>query len=295
MEYARRSIPSISGLIAFEATARHLSFSRAADDLALTQGAVSKRVRQLETVLGLELLARNGNQVCLTDVGQAYLGHVRKLLRQLQASTEEIRSGVPDKVTIRVAVPSAFASRWLVPRLATLSDAFPEHTVDLLAACSPEDPELAGVDCAIFDGRSLWWDADATLLASSAHIVVASPDYAMDRQMTTPQQLLQASLLRCNRTPAMWQEWFAATGHNGMVSESLGFEDIEVAIDAALQGLGVAIVPQLLVSRDLESGRLRSLFPDRPFKQCEYFLLIPQHSQGCEVVGAFGDWLASVH
>ena len=113
----------MSGLIAFEATARHLSFSRAADDLALTQGAVSKRVRQLEAVLGFQLLVRNTNQVCLTEVGENYLTHVRRLLQQLQASTEDIRATARGKVTIRVAVPAVFATRWLVPLLTGFTEA----------------------------------------------------------------------------------------------------------------------------------------------------------------------------
>lgn len=295
MEYARRTIPSISGLIAFEATARHLSFSRAANDLALTQGAVSKRVRQLETVVGFQLLARNTNQVCLTEVGRAYLGHVRKLLRQLQASSEELRASAEGKVTIRVAAPSVFASRWLIPRLASLPVAFSGHTIDVLAVPSPDNVELADVDCAIVDGHSPWRDADARVLASSPHIVVASPAYALEHRITTPQQLSRSQLLRCNRAPAMWPEWFAETGHNGVVAESLGFDDMQVAIDAALEGLGVALVPEMLVAKDIESGRLRSLFPDRPFKCRQYFLLIPQRSYGCEIVRTFGDWLTRVH
>ena len=281
----------MSGLIAFEATARHLSFSRAAEDLALTQGAVSKRVRQLETVLGFQLLVRNTNQVCLTDVGENYLAHVKRLLRQVQVSTEDIRATARGKVTIRVSVPSVFAIRWLVPRMTGFSLSFPDHAVNLLCDCSHDDPRHLDADCAIFDGHSPMRDAQTIQLASSPYVVVASPDYLDGHDVATAQELSRLNLLRCNRTPEMWADWFAATGHNDVVVESASFDDLGVVIEAALCGHGVALLPQLLVAAEIGSGRLLDLFPQRPFRSSQYVLSIPQRSQGSDALARWGNWL----
>jgi LysR family glycine cleavage system transcriptional activator len=293
MEYPRRSIPSVSGLIAFEATARHLSFSRAAEELALTQGAVSKRVRQLETVLGFQLLVRNTNQVCLTEIGQKYLGDAKDLLRQLHSSTEDIRASARGVDGIRVAVPTAFAARWLVPRLSGFSRAHPNCSINILSPGSPEDPRYAQADCVVFDGLSPWRDAHSTVLATGSYIVVASADYACKSRPMSPRQLVDRPLLACNRTPDLWQRWFDAAGLAKPPLDTFRFDDLAPLIEATLAGLGAALLPDFLISEDIRNGRLRRLFPESSFGQVQYRLAVqPSHHRAS--VQDFVEWLANL-
>lgn len=291
MEFPRRSIPSVSGLIAFEATARHLSFSRAAEELALTQGAVSKRVRQLETVLGFQLLVRNTNQVCLTEIGQKYLCDAKNLLRQLHSSTEDIRASARGVDAVRIAVPTAFATRWLVPRLAGFSRAYPNCSVNILTPGSPDDPRSTQADCVVFDGQGPWRDAPSTVLATGSYLVVASADYANKSGAMSPRHLVERPLLACNRTPDLWQRWFDAAGLAETPLDTFRFDDLAPLIEAALAGLGAALLPVFLISEDIRSGRLRRLLPETRFGQAQYRLAV-QPGDHRAVVRNFVDWLA---
>lgn len=294
MEYVRRLIPSISGLIAFEATARHLSFSRAAEDLALTQGAVSKRVRQLEGVLGFQLLVRDTNQVCLTEVGQAYLAHVKKMLGQLQNSMEDIRVAARGNATLRVAVPAAFAGRWLMPRLASVSNPLPGLVLSLVSFSASDDPRLADVDCAISDERLPWRDAQVTSLQSSPNVAVASPRCRGISTAHGPQLLARTRLLRFSRNPERWSEWFAAAGFSGEIAEGDSFDDLGVMLQAAVHGVGTALLPRLLVADEIREGRLVELFPavSEVTRRTQYALSVPQRSQGSGAVAMFRQWLS---
>lgn len=294
MEYPRRSIPSVSGLIAFEATARHLSFSRAAEELALTQGAVSKRVRQLETVLGLQLLLRNTNQVYLTDIGQTYLRHAKKLLRQLHTSTEDIRAVARGMDAVRIAVPTAFANCWLVPRLTGFSQAFPHCSVNVLSVASLNDARLAEVDCVICDGRAPWGDAHSSVLASGPHVVVASAGYMRNVGHLTPRSLAGMPLLVCNRAPDLWSQWFAAAG--SMMDQpvnDISFDDVAVMIEATLAGHGVALLPEFLVADDIRSGRLRVLFPENRLGLVQYHLAVQPGRRGLASVQNLIRWITN--
>lgn len=293
MEYPRRSIPSVSGLIAFESTARHLSFSRAAEELALTQGAVSKRVRQLETVLGFQLLLRNTNQVCLTEIGQIYLGHARKLLRQLHTSTEDIRASARGMDAIRIATPTAFAVRWLVPKLTGFSQAFPHCTLNLLSIDSLDDPRLAEIDCVVCDGRSPWHEAHMSVLASGPNVVVASAGYVRDIGHITLRQLAGMPTLTCNRTPDLWPQWFAAAGLMDQPLNDIRFDDLAVMIEATLAGHGAALVPEFLVADDIRSGRLRVLFPESRFGQVQYHLAVQPSRRSLSPVQNLIRWITS--
>ncbi|MBX3583319.1 MAG: LysR family transcriptional regulator [Rhizobiaceae bacterium] len=292
MDYPRRSIPSVSGLIAFEATARHLSFSRAAEELALTQGAVSKRVRQLEAVLGFQLLLRNTNQVCLTDIGQRYLGDAVDLLRQLHNSTEDIRASARGMEAIRIAAPTAFAIRWLMPKMIGFSHAFPNCLINIVSLSSPDDPKVVDADCLVFDGQTPWRDSYSTTLVSGSYTVVASASYTSNARSLSPRHLANSPLLGCNQTPDLWQRWFSTAGLSEPPQESARFDDLAVLIEATLVGQGVALLPDFLIADDIRTGRLRRLFPDSTFGRIEYNLAVrPSHQRAS--VQAFVDWLDS--
>lgn len=293
MEFPRRSIPSVSGLIAFEATARHLSFSRAAEELALTQGAVSKRVRQLETVLGFQLLVRNTNQVCLTEIGQKYLCDAKNLLRQLHSSTEDIRASARGVDAVRIAAPTAFATRWLVPRLAGFSRAYPNCSVNVLSPGSADDLRFAQADCVVFDGQAPWRDAHSTVLTTGSYLVVASADHANKSMVVSPRQLVDRPLLSCNRTPDLWQRWFDAAGLTEPPLDKFRFDDVAPLIEAAMAGLGTALLPDFLIREEIRGGRLRRLFPEIAFGQAQYRLAVqPSHHRAS--VRNFVDWLTKL-
>lgn len=294
--YPRRSVPSVSGLIAFEATGRHLSFSRAAEELALTQGAVSKRVRQLETVLGLQLLLRSTNQVHLTESGKSYLIRARDLLRQLHMSTEDVRAVARGGETVRIAAPTDFASRWLVPRLTGFLEAFPQCSVNVVSAASLNEAHLGQVECIICEGEreGPWRDAHRKVLASGPNVVVASADYLQGVNHITPRLLDGMPLLVCNREPDLWQQWFAKFGlmMDQPVNE-IRFDDMAVIVEATLAGHGFSLLPEFLVAEEVRSGRLRIFFPESGLGLVQYKLAIQHGRAQLPSVQNLVHWLAN--
>ncbi len=257
----RRAVPSISGLIAFEATARHLSFSRAAHELTLTQGAVSKRVRQLENVLGITLLARSRHQVVLTEPGKRYLTDVRRLLGEIQAATTSLQAG-SRRPGITLAAPREIASYWLMPRLSSFQTLCPEIDVNLMFSRPSEGPtQSAGFECAIHcvNGGSVNPPYDALFPEELAP--VAAPQFIADHRITTPAALMATPLILQNRRHNQWRDWFAALGLRAEHAlEGNSHDCMSLVLEAALNGHGVALVP-VQIARDLVAeGRLRIVF-----------------------------------
>jgi LysR family glycine cleavage system transcriptional activator len=249
-------IPSIAALRTFEAASRHMSFTKAAEELHVTQSAVSRQVAQTEEYLGLLLFQRVRKRLVLTEAGQQYAGAVRKALEQMQAATVALR-GHKGGGTLNIATGAAFATRWLIPRLARFNQSRPDIVVTLSTRDIPFDLEREGFDAAFHFGSSDWPGVVAEPLGGGVS-VVCSPEYLAGRHpLRTAGDLRHHVLLQHTRRPDQWRHWFEAAGVTG-VDPWVGprFEHYYMVTQAVLAHLGFGLVPTLLVQDDLVSGRL---------------------------------------
>jgi LysR family glycine cleavage system transcriptional activator len=287
-----RQIPPLNALRAFEAVARHLSFTGAADELGVTQGAVSQQVKKLEAHLGLLMFRRVHQGLLLTDAGQTYLPVVRDAFDGLALGTRNMQSRERGGV-LTVSVSAGFATKWLVPRSHRFYERHPE--IDLRISTSQEHVNFArgDVDLAVRHGDGIWPDLDAVCLMAENVFPVCSPALA-DKPggLKAPIDLRHHTLLRSWR-PDYWPTWFAAAGAAGAVDSTRGpaFNDHSNAIQAAIDGQGVALGRTALVGDDLLAGRLV-----RPFERVipadiAYWIVCPKGTAGRPKIVAFRDWL----
>ncbi|MBV7537522.1 transcriptional regulator GcvA [Duganella sp. sic0402] len=246
-------LPPLPALRAFDAAARHLSISRAADELYLTHGAVSHQIKNLEAQLGVRLIARHGRGIVLTPSGAAFSAKLGVALAQLESAVAEIRPAAagPLKIT---ALPS-FAARWLVPRLPDFRARHPEIELHLHTAHALADFARDGVDLAIRYGQGAWPGATAEKLMDEELVPVCSPDFNHGQPPQTPQEILRAPLLR--DTHVRWANWFAEMGMAVREPKNtFVYTDSGLLVQAAVAGQGVALARAVLARDDLAAGSL---------------------------------------
>ncbi len=287
-----RQIPPLNALRAFEAVARHLSFTGAADELGVTQGAVSQQVKKLEAHLGLLMFRRVHQGLLLTDAGQTYLPVVRDAFDGLALGTRNLQSRERGGV-LTVSVCAGFATKWLVPRSHRFYERHPE--IDLRISTSQEHINFArgDVDLAVRHGDGNWSDLDAVCLMAENVFPVCSPALVEEPGgLNAPADLRHHTLLRSWR-PDYWPRWFAAAGAAGAVDTTRGpaFNDHSNAVQAAIDGQGVALGRTALVGDDLLAGRLvRPFVPVVP-ADIAYWIVCPKGTAGRPKIVAFRDWL----
>lgn len=277
----RRRLPSLQALQCFEAAARHQSFSRAAQELALTQSAVSRQVAALESFLGVKLFRRSQHGMALTPAGADYARQVRQRLDALERDAVDLmgRRGHGDRVTL-AAVPT-FATRWLIPRLPRLVAQQPELLVHLETRTRPFLFADSGIDAALWAGTpqqlQQWAGTQATHLMDEEVVPVCSPRWLPQGRAVTPSELAKLPLLQASTRPEAWRRWFEAQGVQAP-SPMAGprYELFSMQAAAAIAGLGVALMPTLLVQEELASGALVVACPCPLKGERAYYLVQPQ-------------------
>jgi len=246
-------LPPFLTLTALEAAARHRSYSRAARELFVTHGAVSQQIRKLEDELGAPLFVRQGNSMIPTATGQRLADQVTAALATLHAGVDEARLATRGPLVISSG--AAFASRWLVPRLARLAAETGEPDLIVRADDRIADLTTDGVDIALRFGRGPWPGVEACALMIDRIFPVCSPDFLARHPLQTPRDLLDVPLLRYIGRP--WSVWLTAMGVDETPrQQGLGFEDTALMLDTAAHGVGVALARSGLAERDLREGRL---------------------------------------
>lgn len=293
----RRKIPSLQALACFEAAARHESYTRAAQELALTQGAVSRQITALEEFLGQALFRRTRHGVALTERGRDYCAQVAPRLQALEQDTLDAMSGQGSGGSLHLAVVPTFAARWLVPRLPALRAAHPTVTVHLESATRPFLFSGTPFDAALVALTPLqvaqWAGTQATLLLPEHVLPVASPAL-LGSSSLTPQALADLPLLQQSTRPNAWREWFEAQGvHAPQALAGPRFEQFSMTTAAALAGLGVALAPALLVQEELARGTLVCACANPPAATLErsYYLITPQGQDARIPLRTFAAWL----
>ncbi|MBY5989129.1 LysR substrate-binding domain-containing protein [Roseovarius atlanticus] len=256
----RRRIPSNSMLIAFEAAARHGSFKEAASELLLTESAVSRQIARLETFLETKLFERKGNRVRLLPVGTKYAQEVGDSLARLERDSQRLMGQSPGTVDLEIGVLPTFATRWLIPRLGMFQNPFPHIRVNLAQRLDPFNLPASGFDAAIHFHDPAWAGLVIHPLLHEVLIPVCSPSLLSGTRNPPPLDDLPRVHRRQNAEA--WQIYAQETGqHLQNPLAGVRFDLHGMAIEAAMAGLGVALVPRTYVERDLAEGRLVTCWP----------------------------------
>ena len=283
-----RRFPPLSALRPFEAAARLESFSRAAEELHLTHGAVSHQVRALEEHLGAPLFARHGKRVALTAAGRTFAERVRGALDEIARAADALRARREDRLTVSV-LPS-FASRWLMPRLIRFMDAHPKIEVNVVATTALADFGADEVDIAVRFGIGPWPPLVCERFLDDEYFPVASPKMARVKALKAPGDLLHARIIREDRD--YWLQWFKAAGVpvEGPL-EGHSFNDSTFALQAATRGEGVALARRSIAYEDLERGTLKRLFDIAIASRERYWFVCPKETAEMAKVKAFKAWV----
>ena len=292
MNLPRSLLPSLAALQAFEASARHLSFTRAAEELNLSQGAISRQVAALEQSIGVTLFERVRQRIVLTQAGTAYADDVRETLGRLSAATLNAIAFKGTSGSLELAILPTFGTRWLIPRLPDFSQRHPEVTLNFSTRIVPFDFSREPLDAAIHFGDAVWPGAIMHRLMGETIIPVASPALIARLGIVSPEDVLKAPLLRQATRPRAWGEWFAAQGLDPeRALNGPSFEQFAMVAQAAVAGLGLAIVPRFLVEDELKSGAL-TIPIEQPIESKQaYWLVYPEQKKDRPALKAFREWL----
>ncbi|MCE8001793.1 transcriptional regulator GcvA [Billgrantia ethanolica] len=289
---SRRHLPSLAGLQCFEAAARHLSFTRAADELSLTQSAVSKQVAQLESILEHPLFRRIRRRLHLTPEGAIYLGEARKILAQLEMSTRYMQSYGGEADVLNVATLPTFGARWLIPRLNGFRFRHPSINLNISNRVEPFDMQQERVEVAFFFGHGAWPKAECIKLLEEEMVPVCSPQALADLEVEEPLALTRLVLLQSATRPEAWHDWFDAQGQYTEHSyHGPRFDTFYMALRAAQAGCGVALVPRFLVDEEIDEGKLVVPWPFGLKSRDAYYMAYPEHMAELYKVRAFIDWI----
>ncbi len=279
------ALPPLNALRAFEASARHLNFRLAAEELGVTQGAVAQQVRGLEARLGEALFDRLPRGLRLTEAGRRFHAPLRRAFRLIEEAVEELS---PDRRIILSVTPS-LASKWLVPRLSDFIDLHPDISVQVDARERLADFKSDGVDLAVRQGRAPFGpELDAVPLFSAEFIPVCSPVIA--EQVSNPSDLLGQVLL--NDTHGLWPMFLERVGVNGK-PRMMNFSQTSLAIDAALSGQGIALADAPLVAGGIASGHLVQPLDDVLIEDLGFYVVAPCKPRQPQLVEVMRNWLLS--
>ncbi|MGQ9368059.1 LysR family transcriptional regulator [Azospirillum sp. ST 5-10] len=293
MAIVRRFLPSMSLLAAFEAAARHQSFTAAAAELNLTQSAVSRQIRALEETLGAELFRRERQTVRLTLAGETYAQQIREALQRISAATLTFRAN-PRGGSLTLAILPTFGTRWLAPRLPGFVAGHPGITVNLTTRLAPFDFQLDPVDAAIHFGAPDWPGAELDPLMGETVVPACSPALLARHRFAAPADLLDAPLLHLVSRPDAWERWFEAMGVPARGVSGMLIDQFATAAQAATSGLGVALLPRFLIEGELARGDLVQAF-DGPMESAgRYYLAWPSRRESHPPLQAFRRWIQTV-
>ena len=288
----RRRIPGLELLVAFETAARHQSFTRAAEELSLTQSAVCRQIAALEDYLGVRLFNRIKKRVTLSEAGQLYAKQVRESLKRIEHDTLSLMAHRGSGGVVELAVTPTFATRWLIPRLVSFHDENPSITLDLTTRAEPFMFTDTPFDAAIHFGDPIWPGAIAEYLFGEEIVPVCSPALLKGRVQIAPEELARLPLLHQSARPDAWREWFEVAGLNHV--NAMGgarYELFSMLVQAAKVGLGVTLVPRFFVVNEVESGKLVSPCPQVVRSQRGYYLVYPENKVGSPSLQVFRRWL----
>jgi LysR family glycine cleavage system transcriptional activator len=284
-------LPSLDALVAFETAARHQSFTRAAAELNVTQGAISRQIRVLEDRLGVTLFQRVRRRVVLNDSGRAYLIDVRRLLDSLESATMRLMTAGERSNVLQLAVLPGVATHWLIPRLPDFLSQHPNISISCHVRLTPFNLAVESFDAAFHLGSPAWAGAVAHHLFDEILVPVSTPAFRSRRGIHRVEDLTRTSLVQLASRPAAWAAWFerlklpTTNAFQGLICDSFA-----MACAAAMAGLGVALLPTFFVEEELNDGRLVALARPQHTKDA-YYLVVAEAKAALPHVTTFVRWI----
>lgn len=287
--FARRYLPSLPSLLALEAVARLGTASAAAAELNLTQGAISRQLQVLEGQLGVQLLIRDRHKLRLTPAAQDFVAEARRALQTLSQASLTLRAN-PTGGSLNLAILPAFGMHWLAPRLARFAQSHPEVTVNLSTRLKPFDFAATAFDAAIHYGRQDWAGVDYLRLMDEEILAVAAPGL-LPQPLAAAADILGQPLLQLESRPGDWGRWLAHHGPSGLRPPAMLFDQFATMTQAAIHGLGLALLPVFLIQRELAEGRLVPVFGGPVRALGSYYLVWPAAAPPRAPLTSFRRWL----
>ncbi|MGR0278252.1 LysR substrate-binding domain-containing protein [Marinomonas dokdonensis] len=293
----RRYIPSSTALKCFEASVRHLSFTRAAEELHLTQSAVSRQIRNLEEFLARDLFIRLNKRLVLTGTGAAYYKEVVPLLDGMENACLRMLHREDEKTTLTISTLPTFASHWLMPRLAEFQASHPQFQIKVrsLDDAAKIDPE--NIDIILHYGGDHWPRAVSHQLLREQVVAVCSPQLLTTAKGSGPQggwraeDVTQFQLLHLSSRINAWPDWMVSQGLESGSYVGTSFAHFHMLLEAAKNTMGIAVIPTIIAERSLASGELVAPFGEPVPTTHEYLLSYPADKADLEQVVTFRDWL----
>lgn len=286
---ARRYLPPLNGLRAFEAAGRHLSITRAAAELCVTEPAVSQQIKQLELHLGRQLFTRHPGGLELTPEGKFLLPLLGESLDKMSEAVSAIKRGGTRRA-LRVQLTPHLSAHWISPRLAGFMSAFPDIELSIRHSYDPIDHVQPDVDIAVGWDAANWKGAVAEPLMRLGYLPMCSPDIIAGRPASLD-ELAEHPLIQ-ERGTRLWADWFAAAKvDQPRFARVIEYDNYDIAVHAAVQGQGVAILMYPMFLDHLETGRLVTPFGTAIHVPITCFLLYAEKSLAREEVQAFRDWI----
>lgn len=285
-----KRLPPLNALRVFDAAARHLSFTRAADELFVTQAAVSHQIKSLEDFLGLKLFRRRNRSLLLTEEGQSYFQDIKEIFSQLTEATRKLQSRSA-KGALTVSLLPSFAIQWLVPRLSSFNSAYPGIDVRIQAVDREVDKLADDVDVAIFYGRGNWPGLRVEKLYAEYLLPVCSPLLLTgDKPIKIPEDLATHTLLH-DASRRDWQTYTRQLGLNLNVQQGPIFSHSAMVLQAAIHGQGVALANNVMAQSEIEAGRLACPFNDVLVSKNAFYLVCHDSQAELGKIAAFRQWI----
>lgn len=291
----RRNLPTVTALYAFEAVYQMQSISAAAQALALTQGAVSKKILALEDYFGKALFERQASGLRRTPAADTLWTRLPQCLDELEQVMAEVKSLAACNGELHLAVCPTFATKWLVPRLPLLYEAQPRISLNLRVQLANVDFLANGIDAGITFGQPAWPGCDHYPIAKEGLIAVCSPDYLRaSGPIAHIGDLRSHTLLHQQSRPDHWDSWFAFHGADPAAPQKgMYFELFSLVMEAAKAGLGVGLIPAIFVQEEIEQGNLVALFDPVSLSNDGYYLICPKGRAARPALVAFREWVLS--
>lgn len=292
-----RDLPSTAALQAFESAAWHGSITAAARELHVTQGAISRQIQALEEHLGIELFARERQRIRLTATGEHYLQHVRAAFDRLEAAALELRTLKRGGGVLQLGILPTYGTKWLIPRFPSFAQAHPDVQVNFTTKLQPFDFATEDLDAAIHHGEPHWPGARLDALMDEDVVLVCSPAYKKRHRLDKPADLRHATLLQMATRPQAFENWLAAKGVSGVDGRrGPRFEHHQMVLQAAIAGLGVAVLPTFLCADELANGQIVEAFAATRVPTGKgYWLVYPERRADLPALRAFRAWLLAQH
>ncbi|WP_224008565.1 LysR substrate-binding domain-containing protein [Cupriavidus pinatubonensis] len=248
-----------------EASARHGSFARAAEELSVTESAVYRQIVALEQRYGVCFFQRAKKRISLTSEGARYVNEIREQLQQIERATKELAARAGGKEVVELAVVPTFAAQWLIPRLSSFARQYPRLLVNITARADPFHLHDSRFDAAIYFGHAVWPGTTGSCLFSEGpSIPVCSPSFPKHEQVLTRQDVTKLPLIHLASRPDAWPNWLGGDNEDLRLAASQGsrFDLFTMVVSAAVSGLGAALLPKILIHSELERGLLVPLLRD---------------------------------